>query len=1176
MSRDRDALVFERLRVRRLLGIDDGYELADLVPGLNVIHGPNTSGKTTTARALESALWPRAVEYSPVSLAAEFRIGNSGWELDLEGQEAQYRANGGVIEGPVLPASEVRGRYYLSLHDLLQTDDSDLAAAVVRESIGGYDLDAAIKQLGVRERVSPSRTTEHKKLRSAEARVRAARESQRALQDEEHKLAELEARQEEVSAARLRVRLLEAALEYAELETAYQDAKADLVAFPPELAQLHGNEVEELERLRRELDEAQEELEGAEERLRVAAATIEGAQLPEGGIDQTYLGALRERIRKLEELERGIEAAEEEVGRERGAAKAERHLFEGVIDEGRLEELDLIGFDEIAHFVEGANRTHQDLIGLRTRLERLREPKSEEPDEERVEALEVGIEALREWLRNPPRRESKRGPFAGILASILLALVGLSALVLYPEASGRWSGIVVLVVGIILVILTARRGPEEEDRRSISRSRYEELGLRQPSSWSESEVTSTLKDLENEYDQLMALTEISAGAVRAWKEERTGLEVELARLETEWAEVEARRDTLATELGLEPPIEISKLYLVTSRINRWLDARRRLTAAEETLALRRSMWKSTMHDLVVELTPLGYRELSDWATLAAALDDLERRVIEHEGAVNERTRAEGEIERARRRIGKLEEARIELFERSGASGEDREGQIREWLGEFEAYQRARKILEEKETLRRRALDGLQAQPGYDPEVGTRPVNELRRELEEVRQLIESNRDLGEKIGRIKTQLENARHGHVLEDALADLEEAKEGLRELREKDVHGIVGKALGDYLRRKTREWSQPPVFERAQRLFAEITRGQYRLDFDSGEAPAFYAHEITTGRMRTLDQLSSATRVQLLLAVRLAFIESQEVGPRLPIVFDETLGNSDDQRAAAIMEATHALAATGRQIFYFTAQPDEVGKWRGHLEESEGAEWKIHDLAEVRALAARTAAPRLPILSAPRVEPPAPEGRDHEEYGELLGVPGVRLFDEIEALHLWHLVDDPELLHHSLRFGIDRWGALQEIARDGQPALLGEYAREYDRIATAARVYGRVLDLVRIGRGRPVDREALEASGEVSDTFMPRVLAYLEEVDHDAARLVDGLQSGEVPRFRRERAEDLGSYLEDHGYLDRRERLGRSEIRATLLREFGDELEEGRLDQAMIDRAIEAIGLGVEDLGE
>src|SRR5690625_5049304 len=122
MSRDRDALVFERLRVRRLLGIDDGYELADLVPGLNVIHGPNTSGKTTTARALESALWPRAVEYSPVSLAAEFRIGNSGWELDLEGQEAQYRANGGGIEGPVLPASAVRGRYDRCVRELLKIE----------------------------------------------------------------------------------------------------------------------------------------------------------------------------------------------------------------------------------------------------------------------------------------------------------------------------------------------------------------------------------------------------------------------------------------------------------------------------------------------------------------------------------------------------------------------------------------------------------------------------------------------------------------------------------------------------------------------------------------------------------------------------------------------------------------------------------------------------------------------------------------------------------------------------------------------------------------------------------------------------------------------------------------------------------------------------------------------
>ena len=39
---------------------------------------------------------------------------------------------------------------------------------------------------------------------------------------------------------------------------------------------------------------------------------------------------------------------------------------------------------------------------------------------------------------------------------------------------------------------------------------------------------------------------------------------------------------------------------------------------------------------------------------------------------------------------------------------------------------------------------------------------------------------------------------------------------------------------------------------------------------------------------QLSSATRVQLMLAVRVAFVESQERRVALPLLLDETLGTA------------------------------------------------------------------------------------------------------------------------------------------------------------------------------------------------------------------------------------------------------------------------------------------------
>jgi hypothetical protein len=53
-------------------------------------------------------------------------------------------------------------------------------------------------------------------------------------------------------------------------------------------------------------------------------------------------------------------------------------------------------------------------------------------------------------------------------------------------------------------------------------------------------------------------------------------------------------------------------------------------------------------------------------------------------------------------------------------------------------------------------------------------------------------------------------------------------------------------------------------------------------------------------------------------------------PLVLDETLANRDDGRAHAIMEALLEFAADGRQVFYLTAQPGEVERFRKRVRES------------------------------------------------------------------------------------------------------------------------------------------------------------------------------------------------------------------------------------------------------
>lgn len=59
------------------------------------------------------------------------------------------------------------------------------------------------------------------------------------------------------------------------------------------------------------------------------------------------------------------------------------------------------------------------------------------------------------------------------------------------------------------------------------------------------------------------------------------------------------------------------------------------------------------------------------------------------------------------------------------------------------------------------------------------------------------------------------------------------------------------------------------------------------------------------------------------MGYLESLEEGSNaaLPIFFDEIMANSDDERSLAIAEAI-GLIAEERQVFYATAQTDEVLK--------------------------------------------------------------------------------------------------------------------------------------------------------------------------------------------------------------------------------------------------------------
>jgi hypothetical protein len=300
------------------------------------------------------------------------------------------------------------------------------------------------------------------------------------------------------------------------------------------------------------------------------------------------------------------------------------------------------------------------------------------------------------------------------------------------------------------------------------------------------------------------------------------------------------------------------------------------------------------------------------------------------------------------------------------------------------------------------------------------------------------------------------------------------------------------------------------------------------------------------------------------MAFVELEEGddGPQLPLFLDETLGTSDDQRARALIEAVLELVRAGRQVFYGTAQADEVAKWLDAAAERGLADAvQLVDLGAIRAGAAPLDASARPgamsrVPSAPVDRPavPDPAGQSHASYGRLLSpAPVLAQRTPLGATPLWYLVADVIVLHALLTLGITTWGEWQWYTECGGQLHAVERARvehAWDEARAMAEVLTHWHGLAGAGHGRPVDRQALRASGAVSARFLDEVASLATACDGDAAVLLARLEAGAVPGFGAARLTPLREALAESGHLATGVSYSAAEIRVSLLSRTADDV--------------------------
>jgi len=202
----------------------------------------------------------------------------------------------------------------------------------------------------------------------------------------------------------------------------------------------------------------------------------------------------------------------------------------------------------------------------------------------------------------------------------------------------------------------------------------------------------------------------------------------------------------------------------------------------------------------------------------------------------------------------------------------------------------------------------------DPDALPGKIDALNKEIE--RHLDPEIRRLSEILGEKKRELQQMDGSSKAAEAALSAEQTLAAIRRMSEHFIRLKVASSILKQEIERFRRENQDPILTMASRFFRQLTLDSFeglRTDEDERGQPVL-AGLRQQNRMIRVEGMSSGTRDQLYLALRLASLEKRrEMGETMPFIVDDILVNFDDKRARATLEALAGLAVK-TQVILFT----------------------------------------------------------------------------------------------------------------------------------------------------------------------------------------------------------------------------------------------------------------------
>ena len=1141
-----------RLTLGVLPGLKDGFTLRDLDPALNLVIGPNGSGKTSLCRAFRLLLYPEEQVQDFVQIEAQVAVGETLYTVTRLGREIHWRDEGGNLlprEPFQLPGHRFMRCYTLTVDDFFIEDETEKAiySHILRELSGGYDL-ARVRQSAPFRLKTHHARREGQSLREATRVYHTVLDAHMSIAYEEARLRELRHFLNKAKEASCRLNQLQTVVVAREQRRYCLELHASLAQFPENMEAINGGEWERCRRLQEQISRLDKRLEVScrekqlveEERL---GALRENPLIPHAITDFTLV---RRQIADLREARFRRESAFDLLQEARGQAEAIAAALTGANSRAQVENHAEITVAEV-------RVAEADVECLRERRANLKASEAlltyldlDSEAEYKLNQFRQARQAYIDWLVHAP---ATRGVW---VASLLSLISSIALLMVVFSVAPAWALLSLPLAALPILTLWQRSQGQEHRRKSetLWNQVAKDLPIQPKVPWTQTEIAAQLSSLDRALGEAVLHTRMHewAAVIRQEVHENKRLYEEAFKAASDHTQSH----------GFDSE-------LLDASLIRWL---RLVAEQDETLkrcreaqiqytTLIRSIDKleGTLSTLV--LTPSRTLATMSIDELISFIDRVER---EEQATESQKRRVNSAVE-AHTRLSEqralLQDELTALFTSTGLLEGTDEERLRELEKRVSMHakwcQLHQALLKASEAQRITCLP-LEEAPEMlalidDP-------GALEEEILDLQTLVAKRDAVLRELARVEKSVADAIAQRELEEARATQETARTRLQERFTEALYAAAGEMIMEEVVGEYEIRTRPQVLVRAQEWFRRFTRNQFTLRFRAEAEAGLSAVENTSGEERSLVQLSSATRMQLLLAVRLAFaLEAESEAIPLPFFLDEVLAISDPNRYREVLRALDILnIQDGRQLFYLSAQPTEISLWEEVFE----ARPKIIDLGAVRQMEKGLGEEVRYFMPPPLPDTcPEPLSLSAPAYGNLLEVPRIDRWQRWETVHPFHLlIDQLNWLPSLVNAGADSLGGLCSLIEAGAAEVLldkGSVSSLRGRIE-ALRAY---LLAAREGHGRPLTRLHLERA-PISTSFRGLMLALCERLDGDAKALLQAIDNGEVPRFHRRGTprERLADWFADEQFIDPRERLTTVAIEHRVIAATGGWIDTTELD--------------------